>query len=57
VILAVPGGHVADRDAARPTPLPRQRQVPSNALSAAEKARVLAVLDGPEFVDSAPAQV
>lgn len=46
-----------DRDAARPTPLLRQRQAPANALTPVEKARVLAVLDGPEFVDAAPAQV
>jgi transposase InsO family protein len=47
----------ADRDAARPTPVPAERRVPANALTPAEKARVLAVLDGPEFVDAAPAQV
>jgi transposase InsO family protein len=45
-----------DRDAARATPLLPQRQRPANALTAEEKARVLAVLDGPEFVDLAPAQ-
>ena len=47
----------ADRDAARPAPVLRQRQVPANALTPAERARVLAVLDSPEFVDAAPAQV
>lgn len=47
----------ADRDAARPTPVPAERRVPANALTAQEKAGVLAVLDGPEFVDAAPAQV
>ena len=45
-----------DRDAARPTPLLPQRSTPANALTAEEKARVLAVLDSPEFVDAAPAQ-
>jgi transposase InsO family protein len=45
-----------DRDAARPTPLLPQRNRPANALTAEERARVLAVLDGPEFVDAAPAQ-
>jgi transposase InsO family protein len=47
----------ADRDADRPTPLLPQRQKPANALSGEEKARVLAVLDDPEFVDAAPADV
>jgi transposase InsO family protein len=46
-----------DRAAARPTPVLRQRQAPANALTAEEKARVLAVLDAAEFVDAAPAQV
>jgi transposase InsO family protein len=46
-----------DRDAARVTPLLRQRQAPANALTDQEKARVLAVLDSGEFVDAAPAQV
>jgi transposase InsO family protein len=45
-----------DRDATRPTPLLPQRQTPANALTPQEKARVLAVLDGGEFVDAAPAQ-
>ena len=47
----------ADRDAARPTPLRPQRHRPVNALTPEEKARVLALLDSPEFVDAAPAQV
>jgi transposase InsO family protein len=46
-----------DRDAARPTPAPAGRTVPANALTPAEKARVLAALDAPEFVDAAPAQI
>lgn len=46
-----------DRDAARPTPVLPPRQAPANALTAAERARVLAMLDGPEFVDAGPAQV
>jgi transposase InsO family protein len=45
-----------DRDAARATPLRPRRQAPANALTAQEKARVLSVLDGPQFVDAAPAQ-
>lgn len=45
-----------DRDTARPTPLLPQRKTPANALTPEEKARVLAVLDSPEFVDAAPAQ-
>jgi putative transposase len=45
-----------DRDAARATPARPRRRAPANALTAQEKARVLAVLDGPEFVDAAPAQ-
>jgi transposase InsO family protein len=45
-----------DRDAVRATPLLPQRKAPANALTSEEKARVLAVLDGPEFVDAAPAQ-
>jgi putative transposase len=45
-----------DRDAARPTPVLPQRCRPANALTPAQTARVLALLDGPEFVDAAPAQ-
>jgi transposase InsO family protein len=47
----------ADRDRRRPSPSRPQRQVPANALSAADRQRVLAVLDSAEFVDAAPAQV
>jgi transposase InsO family protein len=46
-----------DRDARRPTPVASQRQKPVNALTPEEKQRVLAILDGPDFVDAAPAQV
>jgi transposase InsO family protein len=46
-----------DRDAARATPLLPQPQKPANALTPEEKTRVLALLDSPEFVDAAPAQV
>lgn len=45
-----------DRDAVRATSLLPQRKAPANALAPEEKTRVLAVLDGPEFVDAAPAQ-
>jgi transposase InsO family protein len=47
----------ADRDRWRPTPLRPARQRPVNALSAAERDRVVALLDSSEFVDAAPAQV
>ncbi len=47
----------ADRDAARPTPMLPQQKAPANALTPEEKTRVLAVLDDPEFVDAAPADV
>jgi len=47
----------ADRDTTRPTPTPAARSVPANALTPAEKARVLTLLNAPEFVDAAPAQV
>lgn len=46
-----------DRDLARPTPLHPARRAPANALSEAERAVVLEVLDSPQFVDAAPAQV
>lgn len=46
-----------DRDRARPSPLPPPPVRPANALSPAERARMLAVLDSPQFVDAAPAQV
>ncbi|NLT55147.1 MAG: hypothetical protein GXX79_11455 [Actinomycetales bacterium] len=45
-----------DRDAQRPTPVVPQRRRPANALTDEERARVLAILDGPDFVDAAPAQ-
>jgi len=41
----------------RPTPLVRQVVAPVNALSQAERARVLEVLNSAEFVDAAPAAV
>ncbi|SDS71897.1 Transposase InsO and inactivated derivatives [Actinoplanes derwentensis] len=47
----------ADRDRRRPSPLRSPQPVPANALTPAERDRVLAVLDGPEFVDAAPAQI
>ncbi len=47
----------ADRDRRRPSPSGSPRPVPANALTPAERDRVLAVLDGPEFVDAAPAQI
>ena len=46
-----------DRDRVRVTPLVPRRPAPANALTPAEKARVLAILDGPDFIDAAPAQV
>lgn len=46
-----------DRDRARPSLLPPARRRPVNALSAAERAQLLAVLASDEFVDAAPAQV
>ena len=47
----------ADRDRRRPSPSRSPRPVPANALTPAERDRVLAVLNGPEFVDAAPAQI
>jgi transposase InsO family protein len=47
----------ADRDRRRPSPSRSSRPVPANALTPAERDRVLAVLNGPEFVDAAPAQI
>ena len=47
----------ADRDRRRPSPSRPPRSVPANALSPGDRQRVLAVLDSPEFVDAAPAQV
>lgn len=51
------GRSSADRDRRRPGPSVRPRPVPANALTPAERDRVLAVLDSPQFVDAAPAQV
>jgi transposase InsO family protein len=46
-----------DRDRRRPSPSRPARPRPANALTRVERDRVLAVLDGPEFVDAAPAQI
>lgn len=47
----------ADRDRRRPTPSRPARRPPVNALSPAEREQVLQLLDSPEFVDAAPAQI
>ena len=47
----------ADRDRRRPTPARPVRCAPVNALSPAERDRVLQLLDSSEFVDAAPAQI
>ena len=47
----------AVRRAHRPTPIARYVGAPANALSQAERARVLEVLNSAEFVDQAPAQI
>jgi transposase InsO family protein len=47
----------ADRDRRRPSPTASPRRVPANALGAAEREQILAVLDSAEFVDAAPAQI
>ncbi|WP_413644503.1 IS3 family transposase [Micromonospora sp. RTP1Z1] len=47
----------ADRDRRRPSPTASLRRVPANALSTAEREQILAVLDSPDFVDAAPAQI
>ncbi|WP_433788777.1 IS3 family transposase [Actinoplanes sp. CA-252034] len=47
----------ADRDRRRPSPSPSPRPVPANAFTPAERDRVLRLLDSPQFVDAAPAQV
>jgi transposase InsO family protein len=47
----------ADREQARPTRGRAVRRAPANALTGAERAGLLAVLDSPQFVDAAPAQV
>jgi transposase InsO family protein len=47
----------ADRDRRRPSPSPASRPAPANALTAAEREQILRLLDGPQFVDAAPAQI
>jgi transposase InsO family protein len=47
----------AERDRRRPTPSPAAQRAPANALTLAERQRVLQVLNSPEFVDAAPAQI
>jgi transposase InsO family protein len=47
----------ADRDRRRPSPSRAPRPVPANALTPVERQRVLSLLDSPQFVDAAPAQV
>ena len=47
----------ADRDRRRPTPSRPVRRAPANALTAAERERVLRLLNSAEFVDAAPAQI
>ncbi|GAB3959188.1 hypothetical protein GCM10027614_78190 [Micromonospora vulcania] len=46
-----------DRDRRRPSPSHRPRPAPANALTAAEREHVLRLLDSPQFVDAAPAQI
>ena len=47
----------AERDRRRPTPAPPVRRAPANALTPAEREQVLRLLNSPEFVDAAPAQI
>src|SRR4051794_4856980 len=47
----------ADRDRRRPSPSCPTRSVPANALGAAEREQILALLDSAQFVDAAPAQI
>ncbi|MFF5182160.1 IS3 family transposase, partial [Micromonospora sp. NPDC000316] len=47
----------AERDRRRPTPAPPMRRAPANALTPAEREQVLRLLNSPEFVDAAPAQI
>jgi transposase InsO family protein len=47
----------ADRDRRRPSPSRSRRPVPANALTLAERENVLRLLDSPQFVDAAPAQI
>ena len=46
-----------DRDRRWPSPSVRPRPVPVNALTQAEREEVLRLLDCPQFVDAAPAQI
>jgi len=47
----------ADRDRLRPSPLRPPRRPPANALTLTERDQVLRLLDSPQFVDAAPAQI
>lgn len=47
----------AERDRRRPTPAAPVRRAPANALTPAEREQVLRLLNSPEFVDAAPAQI
>jgi len=47
----------ADRDRRRPTPARPVRRAPANALTGAEREQVLRLLNSPQFVDAAPAQI
>jgi transposase InsO family protein len=47
----------AERDRRRPTPATPVRRAPANALTPAEREQVLRLLNSPEFVDAAPAQI
>jgi transposase InsO family protein len=47
----------AERDRRRPTPAAPVRRAPANALTPVERGQVLRLLNSPEFVDAAPAQI
>jgi transposase InsO family protein len=47
----------AERDRRRPTPAAPVRRAPANALTPTEREQVLRLLNSPEFVDAAPAQI
>ncbi|WP_405095572.1 IS3 family transposase [Micromonospora sp. NBC_01412] len=47
----------AERDRRRPTPALPVRRAPANALTPAEREQVLRLVNSPEFVDAAPAQI
>ena len=47
----------ADRDRRRPTPVRPARRPPANALTPPEREQVLRLLNSPQFVDAAPAQI